>query len=133
MADTETDPDRGFDPQDSAEVYDETHLDDEGDGDALLDEMEDVYDATRPRADGLTRPAPEEDFSEEEPPSALESEADALLNGSAAQSSDEIELVYTGLMRNQRGAQGSAAHWEAKRLSDEDVESLGYDDKEERT
>ena len=123
----------GFDPQDAAEVFDETHLDDEGDGDALLDEMEDVYDATRPRDAAPPRPAPEEDFTEDDGTDSLEAEADALL-GAEAGRSDEIELVYTGLMRNQRGAQASAAHWEARRLSDDDVEQLGYDDshKEDR-
>jgi hypothetical protein len=38
----------------------------------------------------------------------------------------EVELVYSGLMRDSRGAQASAAHWEAKRLSDDDIEDLGY-------
>ena len=42
------------------------------------------------------------------------------------QGPDEVELVYSGLMRNSRGAQASAAHWEAKRLSDDDIEDLGY-------
>lgn len=133
MADTESDPDTGFDPQDTAEVYDETHLDDEGDGDALLDELEDVYDATRAHDPRPQRPVAEEVFGEDDEPSALEVEADAILNSSGPQSSDEIELVYTGLMRNQRGAQGSAAHWEAKRLSDEDVERLGYDNQSKET
>ena len=39
---------------------------------------------------------------------------------------DEVELVYTGLMRNIKGAQASAAHWEAKRLPDDDIDDLGY-------
>lgn len=39
---------------------------------------------------------------------------------------DEVEFVYTGLMRNVRGAQASAAHWEAKTLSDDDIAGLGY-------
>ena len=39
---------------------------------------------------------------------------------------DEVELVYSGLMRNARGAQASAAHWEARRLSDDDISGLGY-------
>ena len=39
---------------------------------------------------------------------------------------DEVELVYSGLMRNARGAQASAAHWEAKTLSDDDIADLGY-------
>lgn len=38
----------------------------------------------------------------------------------------EVELIYSGLMRNVRGAQASAAHWEAKRLSDDDIADLGY-------
>jgi len=29
-------------------------------------------------------------------------------------------------MRNRRGAQASAAHWEARRLDDDDIEALGY-------
>jgi len=68
----------------------------------------------------------------------IEAEADALLGvdsvrisetdagGEVGSSPGEIELVYTGLMRNQRGAQASAAHWEAKRLSDDDIQDLGY-------
>lgn len=39
---------------------------------------------------------------------------------------DEVEFVYTGLMRNVRGAQASAVHWEAKTLSDDDIAGLGY-------
>jgi hypothetical protein len=38
----------------------------------------------------------------------------------------DVELVYSGLMRNVKGAQASAAHWEARRLSDDDIEDLGY-------
>ena len=34
--------------------------------------------------------------------------------------------VPVSLMRNARGAQASAAHWEAKRLSDDDIADLGY-------
>ena len=29
-------------------------------------------------------------------------------------------------MENERGAQASAAHWEAKNLSDDDIADLGY-------
>lgn len=135
-------PDTDFDSQDQAEVYDETHLDDDGDGDLLLDETDQVLDVTQ--ADG---DADEEDFDEDEEVADLddqlaldgiEAEADALLGVDRSkkteidaesrgdQGPDEVELVYTGLMRNQRGAQASAAHWEAKRLSDDDIADLGY-------
>jgi hypothetical protein len=79
------------DDQEQSEVYDETHIDDEGDRDILPDEADPVLDVTQ--ADG---------------------------------DADEVELVYSGLMRNARGAQASAAHWEAKRLSDDDIAGLGY-------
>jgi hypothetical protein len=129
------------DDQAQAEAYDETHLDDEGDGDILPDEADPVFDVTQ--ADG---DADEEDFDDDQPDdldetqgaSGIEADADALLGldgerinqidseSDSQASEDEVELVYSGLMRNARGAQASAAHWEAKRLSDDDIESLGY-------
>jgi len=140
-------PEIDFDAQDQAEVYDETHIDDEGEGELSLDEADDVLDVTQTEGD-----ADEEAFDEDELDlerdlalDGVEAEADALLgvdairigeadaNGEVGSGPDEIELVYAGLMRNQRGAQASAAHWEAKRLSDDDIEDLGYGpDTEER-
>ena len=137
MAERDDDPD----DQDQAEVFDETHIDDEGDGDILLDEADPVLDVTQAAGD-----ADEEEFDEDaeddldelQGASGIEAEADALLgvdgerlteiDGESAggRGPDEVELVYTGLMRNVRGAQSSAAHWEAKSLSDDDIASLGY-------
>lgn len=129
------------DDQAQSEVYDETHIDDEGDGNILLDEADPVLDVTQ-----LAGDADEDEFDEDEEAdldevqgsAGIEAEADALLgvegerlteiDGESAgqRGADEIELVYTGLMRNVRGAQASAAHWEAKRLSDDDIAGLGY-------
>ncbi len=140
-------PEIDFDAQDQAEVYDETHIDDEGEGELSLDEIDDVLDVTQ--ADG---DADEDAFDEDDRDldddlalDGVEAEADALLgidsvrlseadaDGEVGSGPDEVELVYAGLMRNQRGAQASAAHWEAKRLSDDDIEDLGYGpDTEER-
>ncbi len=134
------DPDIDREPQDQAEVFDETHVDDDGTGDVDFEEMDPVLDVTRNRGD-VAIDAFDNDEPEREARSSrdrIEADADALLglNGSRAarddedsevpSAPDEIELVYTGLMRNQRGAQASAAHWEAKRLSDEDLNKLGY-------
>ena len=142
-------PEQDFerDDQAGAEAFDETHIDDDGDGDLLLDEADQVLDVTQ--ADG---DADEDDFDEDDIDlddqmalDGIEREADALLGADAARVSqsdvdgapqeapDEVELVYTGLMRNQRGAQASAAHWEAKRLSDDDIEDLGYGPDREET
>jgi len=146
MADIDNTPDE----QDQSEAFDETHLDDEGDAEFLLDEADSVLDVTQ--ADG---DADEEDFDEDDldiddelGASGIEAEADALLGVDGARvnqidaesdgqrGEDEVELVYSGLMENERGAQASAAHWEAKTLSDDDIADLGYGpdgDKQEQT
>ncbi|NBW12608.1 MAG: hypothetical protein EBR82_31740 [Caulobacteraceae bacterium] len=134
------DLDDGRDGQDQSETYDETHLDDEGDADFLLDEADDVLDVTQAEGD-----ADEDDFDEDDQDlddelgaSGIEAEADAILGGDrervnqidaesdGLRGEDEVELVYSGLMENERGAQASAAHWEAKTLSDDDIDDLGY-------
>ena len=129
------------DDQEQSETFDETHIDDEGDGDIMLDEADDVLDVTQLDGDADEEDTDDEtveDLDEELGASGIEAEADALLgvdgerlteiDGESAnlQGKDEVELVYSGLMRNSRGAQASAAHWEAKRLSDDDISDLGY-------
>lgn len=137
------------DEQDQSEAFDETHIDDEGDGNILPDEAELVFDVTQKAGD-----ADEEEFDEDDVDldenlgsTGIEAEADALLGidsqrltkidgeSDGLQGADEVELVYSGLMQDARGAQASAAHWEAKRLSDDDIEDLGYgpDDTEAKT
>ena len=129
------------DDQEQSEVFDETHIDDEGDGDILLDEADPVLDVTQAEGDADEEEAEDgaaDDLEDELGASGMEAEADALLgvegqklteiDGESAgqRGPDEVELVYSGLMRNSRGAQASAAHWEAKRLSDDDITDLGY-------
>ena len=129
------------DDQEQSEVFDETHLDDEGDGDLLLDEADPVLDVTQADGDADDVEFNEDDLDEVEDSlgaSGVEAEADALLGvdgerlteidaeSGGQRGADEVELVYSGLMRNARGAQASAAHWEAKRLSDDDIADLGY-------
>lgn len=129
------------DDQEQSEVYDETHIDDEGDGDILPDEADPVLDVTQADGDADEDEFDEDaepDLDEEQGASGIEAEADALLGvdgerlteidgeSGGQRGPDEVELVYTGLMRNVRGAQASAAHWEAKRLSDDDIAGLGY-------
>ena len=132
-------PDMDYqDDQGQAEVFDETHLDDEGEGDLLLDEAEQILDVTQADGDADEEPFDEDDLDIDDQLAldGIEREADALLgmdgekiNQSDADSNDlaaedEIELVYSGLMENDRGAQASAAHWESRRLDDDDLERL---------
>lgn len=108
--------------EDIPEVFDVTQAvgdagEDEEDEDADQAELagELAADGVEPEADeryGIDRPGV----------GALDTESDG------GRASDEVELVYTGLMRNVKGAQASAAHWEARRLSDDDIEDLGYSD-----
>lgn len=141
-------PDMDYqDDQGQAEVFDETHLDDEGEGDLLLDEAEQILDVTQADGDADEEPFDEDDLDIDDQLAldGIEREADALLgmdgekiNQSDADSNDlaaqdEIELVYSGLMENDRGAQASAAHWESRRLDDDDLEQLGYAPAETRT
>ena len=129
------------DDQEQSEVFDETHIDDEGDGDILPDEADPVLDVTQAEGDADEEEAEDgaaDDLEDELGASGMEAEADALLGvdgerlteidgeSEGARGPDEVELVYSGLMRNSRGAQASAAHWEAKRLSDDDITDLGY-------
>lgn len=133
--------DNAPDEQDQSEVFDETHIDDEGDGDIMLDEADPVLDVTQVDGDADEEAFDEDvedDLDEVQGASGIEAEADALLgvdgerlteiDGESAggRGPDEVELVYTGLMLNVRGAQASAAHWEAKTLSDDDIAGLGY-------
>lgn len=105
------------DEQDQSETFDETHIDDEGEGDVLLDEADPVPDLTQKEGDAI------EDDDDIEDRQARKTASPGTRDPSP---SDEVELVYDGLMRNRRGAQASAAHWEARRLDDDDIESLGY-------
>ena len=143
--------DNGPDDQDFSEVFDEDNFD-EADAGAptnefrTFEELPEVLDVTRVVDDSDDEDADEEsDVAEANPDidaelsaSGVEPEADPLYGaesprlteidagGGELRTHDEVELVYTGLMREVRGAQASAAHWEAKRLSDDDIADLGY-------
>jgi len=139
-----TDIDSGRDDQDQSEAFDEDNVDASETGRVTnefktFEEMPDVLDVTS--ADG---DADEDEFDEDDQDiddelgsDGMEPEADAqygadgaVINaldlGADAATEGEVELVYSGLMEDVRGAQASAAHWESKTLSDDDIEDLGY-------
>lgn len=134
-----------MDEQDHAEVYDEDNYAPE-DGGAVtaefrtLEELPDVLDVTRADGDADLEEFDEDDIDIDDQLAldGIEAEADALLGvdgvrvneidteSQGMQGENEVELVYSGLMEDVRGAQSSAALWEAKRLSDDDIADLGY-------
>ncbi|HYC73208.1 hypothetical protein [Brevundimonas sp.] len=135
------------DDQEQSEVFDEDNFD-EADAGAppnefkTFEELPDVLDVTSADGDGdeedLDDTDIEGEFEDSLSASGVEPEADELYGvdgarlteidsgGGDLQTHDEVELVYAGLMEDVRGAQASAAHWEAKRLSDDDIADLGY-------
>jgi hypothetical protein len=138
------DLDTSADEQDQSELFDEDNADASESGGVTneyktFEDMPDVLDVTSAEGD-----ADEEAFDEDEQDldndlslDGVEPDADPLFGADAARVSEqylgadepgqgEIELVYSGLMEDARGAQASAAHWEAKRLSEDDIEDLGY-------
>ena len=129
---------------DQSEAFDEDNADASETGGVTnefktFEEMPEVLDVTS--ADG---DADEEEFDEDDQDldeelgaDGVEPEADPLYGADASRVNEldlgadqpgdgEVELVYAGLMEDVKGAQASAAHWEAKSLSDDDIEDLGY-------
>lgn len=144
--------DNGPDDQDFSEVFDEDNFDESGAGAPsnefkTFEDLPEVLDVTRAEGDAGEDESEDDAASADETGSGLdeeltatgvEPEADPLYGvdsprlteidagGGQLRTHDEIELVYAGLMDDVRGAQASAAHWEAKRLSDDDIADLGY-------
>ena len=119
------------DEQDQSEAFDEDNLDaTEGGAPSnefqTLEDIPEVFDVTSAVGD-----AGEDEEDEEFGQAHLAGEpgADGVVEPEEDErANDEVELVYTGLMRNVKGAQASAAHWESRRLADDDIEELGYSD-----
>lgn len=139
-----TDIDSGRDDQDQSETFDEDNVDVSETGGVTnefktFEEMPDVLDVTS--ADG---DADDEDFDEDDQSiddelgaDGVEPEADGQYGADGARINErdlgadppgdgEVELVYSGLLQDVKGAQASAAHWEARTLSDDDIADLGY-------
>ncbi|MDO1558388.1 hypothetical protein Q0812_02970 [Brevundimonas sp. 2R-24] len=141
----------GYDEQDQSEVFDETHLDDEGDLEAVFELTPDVMDMTHlpeDDADDLddedalsaegVEPEADDGFLSEQPEGTMSGDPDLDDLGAypreVAARPSEIELTYVGSVEDMKGAQSSAAHWETRReLSDDDLQSLGYVDDEGET
>lgn len=131
----------GYDEQDQSEAFDETHLDDEGDGDIPFDLAPDVIDLTHADGDDDLEEVDEDDLlsargvDEDEDDNRLADapdpttgfDDDDIDDPAAALEGDEVELAYTGAIDELRGAQASAAHFEPRaELADDDVADLGY-------
>jgi hypothetical protein len=93
------DIDNETDEQDQSEMFDETHLDDEGDAEFLLDEADDVLDVTQADGDSDEDAFDEDDLDIDDQLAldGVEAEADALLGADAARLS-EIDGESQGIL-----------------------------------
>lgn len=155
MSDTD-----GYDPQDTAEVLDESNLTEEGTDFVTFEEMEDEHvqdltqligDADDEAGEALDEADFDDDAVDDEDPEVDEDSPDEIgdfvqteedqdygddldeLDGVAAQADDEVELEYAGDMTDLEHARSSAKPFESRgELDDEDLQDLGYQDEEGR-
>jgi hypothetical protein len=155
-----TDMDGDWDPQDQAEVLDESNLTEAGTDFVTFEEIEDEHvqdltqligDADDQAAEALDEADFDEDAIDDEDLEGDEDSPDELsdfvdeevdieqyadpdpdeLDGVAALESDEVELEYAGDLTDLEHARSSAKPYESTReLSDEDLQELGYQDRE---
>lgn len=140
MADNPAD----FEAQDNAEAFDEDNLegDDAGPREQefkTFEELPDLFDDTARLGDGSAddRSTDESEFTEdliqdEDLEDPLADRTDAYADEEGGSASDEVELEFQADVEGSRGAQGSAAHFESRRLNDDDLRELGYQEDEER-
>ena len=148
-------PDLGLDEQDQAETFDETHLDDNAEF-VTLDEMPDVYDATRALGDSRDLEAldadeldPEalddedleededlndellDDLEDEEEDDDIDDEGAGDEDGAGRLGPDEVELTDVADVDAETDADDDdEADYESENLSDDDLEDLGYRDED---
>lgn len=132
----------GMDDQDQSEVFDEDNSDASETGGVTsefrtFEELPEVLDVTSADGDADDFDEDDQEIDDALGAEGVEPDADGQYGadgarlteldlGADAPGEGEVELVYSGLLEDARGAQASAAHWEAKRLSDDDIEDLGY-------
>jgi hypothetical protein len=133
-----------YEAQDAAEAFDEDNT--EGDDISLnlqekstFEELPDVFDETQKLGDGSAdgrayddgefRDGLVEDEDVEGDTLAATAEVDPYGPEELDITDDEVELEFVGDVEDTRGAQASAAHFESRQLTDEDLQQLGYQDK----
>lgn len=147
-----------YEPQDTAEVLDETHMTEDGEDIANLDEMVDVYDVTTALGDTREDAAIDEaDFDAaamEDVASDEEEEADDHLRDEFADvpdnadldpdlrdqddevtrlSADDVRLCSIGAIdAATRPADDKAGRYESNLLSDQELYALGYPTEKEK-
>ncbi|PVM93156.1 primosomal protein [Caulobacter endophyticus] len=123
-------PEADYDPQDVAEVLDETNLTDDGQDIANFDEIEDVYDVTQADDDAAEDEDEDYDILDE---SELDDIEDELEGGRDDEGLDverePLDPVGGGLSDEDviSSDDEEPSDYESTRLADDDIEALGYE------
>ncbi|KSB87684.1 primosomal protein [Caulobacter vibrioides] len=123
-------PETDFDPQDVAEVLDETNLTDDGQDIANFDEIDDVYDVTQADDDAAEDEDEDYDILDE---SELDDIEDELEGGRDDEGLDverePLDPVGGGLSDEDviSSDDEEPSDYESTRLADDDIEALGYE------
>jgi hypothetical protein len=123
-------PEADYDPQDVAEVLDETNLTDDGQNIANFDEIEDVYDVTQAEDDAAEDEDEDYDVLDE---SELDDIEDELEGGRDDEGLDverePLAPVGGGLSDEDviSSDDEEPSDYESTRLTDDDIEALGYE------
>jgi len=136
------DQDIDFDAQDRAEAFDEDNFSEYGDERRTFEELDDVLDVTQARGDAVDDEAldageydpdelTDEDIEEEEDDVEVHMASDDLSEADDFDDDDPGEDVVEGLelvgdADRVEGGEDDFTNFQARGLSDEDIERLGY-------
>ncbi|NGM48631.1 primosomal protein [Caulobacter sp. 602-2] len=123
-------PEADYDPQDVAEVLDETNLTEDGQDIANFDDIDDVYDATQAEDDAAEDEDDDYDIIDD---SELDDVDDELEGGRDDEGLDverePLDPVGGGLSDEDLVSTDDEepSDYESTRLADDDIEALGYE------
>ncbi|PXA75564.1 primosomal protein [Caulobacter sp. D4A] len=123
-------PETDFEPQDVAEVLDETNLTEDGEDIANFDDIEDVYDVTQAEDDASEDEDEDLDLLDDDELVDIDDELEAGRDDEGLDVEREpLDPVGGGLSDEDQISDDSEepSDYESTRLADDDIEALGYD------
>ncbi|AYV48409.1 primosomal protein [Caulobacter flavus] len=123
-------PETDYDPQDVAEVLDETNLTEDGQDIANFDDIEDVYDVTQADDDAAEDEDDDYDILDESELDDIDDELEAGRDDEGLDVEREpLDPVGGGLSDEDLVSSDDEepSDYESTRLADDDIEALGYE------
>jgi hypothetical protein len=123
-------PETDYDPQDVAEVLDETNLTEDGQDIANFDDIEDVYDVTQADDDAAEDEDDDYDILDESELDDIDDELEAGPDDEGLDVEREpLDPVGGGLSDEDlvSSHDEEPSDYESTRLADDDIEALGYE------